>query len=208
MLGIFGGTFDPVHFGHLRSAVELRQRLPLDDLCLLPCHLPPHRAMPDSGSEHRLAMLKLACEPLGLAVDDREMRRHSPSYTVETLQQFRSEWGATVSLVWVMGADAFCGLESWHQWRRLPELAHLVVMARPGESLPDRGELAGLLAERMQPDPQQLAATACGCIVPVALTPYPISASDIRARLKKGASVEQLMPASVVDYIARHQLYR
>lgn len=206
--GVFGGTFDPVHYGHLHSARELLQRAPLDALHMLPCHLPPHRQQPGCSSEQRLAMLRLACADTELQVDDRELRRSGPSYSVDTLQQIRAEIGAQASLVWVMGSDAFAALDSWHQWQRLPTLAHIVVMARPGEALPTEGAVAELLAARRGDDPALLGREACGRIVPLALTPYPISATDIRRRLKKGLPVDELMPPAVVNYIRQHHLYR
>lgn len=205
---IFGGTFDPVHSGHLQSALELMQHMPLDELRMLPCHLPPHRDTPGCTSQQRLTMLKLACEHTGLVVDDRELQRDGPSYSVETLRQLREELGPEHSLVWIMGADAFAALDSWYHWRELPTLAHIVVMARPGESLPEAGDVAQLLAQRRQHNPEILRRTACGSIVPVTLTPYPISATEIRRRLKKAQPVDDLLPAAVVDYIEQQQLYQ
>lgn len=206
-VAIFGGTFDPVHLGHLQSARELRQRLGVDELRMLPCHLPPHRDVPSRSSGQRLAMLKLACEGSELIVDDRELRRSGPSYSVETLRELRAELGNEVSLSWVMGTDAFCGLPTWHRWRELLALAHIIVMARPGESLPGEGELAQLLERCGSGDPGVIREQACGAIVPISLTPYPIAATEIRELLKNGRPVDDLLPRSVVNYIRQHHLY-
>ena len=207
-IGIFGGTFDPIHLGHLRSAQELRERLALDELRLLPCHLPPHRETPGCSSERRLAMVRLACEGTDLQVDDRELRRAGPSYTVETLTQIREELGDEISLCWVMGVDAFNGLESWHRWRELLSLAHIVVMARPGETLLGDGPVAALLAKHRVEELAVLKSGPAGTIFPVVLTPWPISATAIREALKNGQPVDGLMPQPVVNYIQQHRLYR
>jgi nicotinate-nucleotide adenylyltransferase len=208
-LGLFGGTFNPVHCGHVQSARELKQLLQLDELRLLPCHQPPHRDTPEVSSEQRLAMVELAIsdEP-GLVVDDRELQRDGPSYTVDTLASLRQELGDEASLYWVMGTDAFAGLANWHRWQALLDYAHIVVMARPDAGMPSSGEVATLLAERRVLNPDQLRAQAAGHILLVSLTAYPISATDIRRRLASGEPTVQLLPRAVANYIEQHQLYR
>lgn len=207
-VAVLGGTFDPVHLGHLHSALELKQRLRLDELRMMPCRLPPHRESPGCSGERRLAMLQLACRDTELLVDDREMGRPGPSYSVETLQQLRAELGDNVSLCWVMGSDAFRGLPTWYRWRELLDLAHIVVIARPGDTLPKTGGAADLLARHGADSLAVITCERCGHILPVALSPYPISASRVRALLKKGQPVDSLLPARVVDYITQHHLYR
>ncbi len=151
-IGLFGGTFDPVHNGHLRMALEAGEELALEQVRLLPCHRPPHRETPNVDSDQRTHMLRLAVEscPL-LKLDDRELRRDGPSYTLETLQSLRAELGPEVSLIWVMGSDSFLGLESWHRWRELLDYAHLLVVARPGWELPQEGALHDWLLNHRAP---------------------------------------------------------
>ncbi len=209
-LAIFGGTFDPVHKGHVQSAQELKQRLQFDELRLLPCHIPPHRESPGCSSKHRLAMVRLAIENTDLLVDDREVQRDATSYSVETLEALRQEYGENISISWVMGTDAFVDLASWHRWRELLNLAHIIVMARPGEPLPVEGEVADLLAQRNVDETGQvevLSSTAAGRICLQTLTPYPISATAIRAALKNNQSAESYLHPAVLHYIQSHQLY-
>ncbi len=203
-----GGTFDPVHFGHLRAALEVRERIGLRSVQLIPAATPPHRDAPGATAADRLAMLELAAsmEP-GFNVDNRELRREGPSYTVDTLHTFRSELG-DVPLCLIVGMDAFAGLASWHAWERLPELAHLVVTHRPGASIPTEGPIATLLARCGSKEPEDLARQPAGCIHVLAITQLDISATDIRQRVAAGHSPRYLLPDSVHDYIRRHGLYQ
>jgi nicotinate-nucleotide adenylyltransferase len=206
-IALFGGTFDPVHNGHLRSAQELKQRLALDELRLLPCHRPPHRESPRCSSEHRLAMVELAAVGSGLLVDDREIKLDGISYSVETLAQLRSELGSQVSLLWVMGSDAFTHLDQWHRWRELLDFAHLVIMMRPDAELPKAGVLLEMLHRYKIDDARMLSQRAAGCIYIVQLTPYPVSATAIRRAIAVREPVADYLPLSVQDYIERYQLY-
>lgn len=205
---MLGGTFDPIHIGHLRSALELRERLGFEQIRLVPCHRPPHRAEPGASSAQRLRMLELALAgETQLCADARELRRPGPSYTFDTLSELRAELGADYSLSLIVGADAFAGLDSWHRWRELPQLAHIVVMARPDCALPTQGAVAELLAE-LRAEPAILQQQTCGAIVPVALTPLPVSATDIRALLRAGRSPRYLIPDAVCAFIRDHALYQ
>ena len=207
-LGIFGGTFDPIHLAHLRLALELKQHLGLDEMRLLPCHQPPHRAAPGVDSEQRAAMAQLAVANCpALTVDTRELRRDSASYTVDTLRELRRELGDQVSLCLAMGMDSLVNLHTWERWQELPSLAHLVVAARPGWSPPEQGPVAALL-DHYQADKTALARQACGTIVVETLRLLPISASDIRAQLSAGESPQFLLPESVWAYICEHGLYQ
>lgn len=207
-VAMLGGTFDPVHIGHLRSAVELRERFGFDQIRFVPCHLPPHRAQPGADSAQRLRMVELALadEP-GLIADARELRRAGPSYTFDTLTELRAELGAQCALALVLGVDAFAGLDTWHRWRELPELAHIVVMARPDSVLPESGPVAELLRAR-RAAPEALQQRPAGAIVPVALTPLPISATGIRAIVRNARSPRYLVPDSVWAYIREQRLYQ
>ncbi len=140
MIGLFGGTFDPIHYGHLRPLWEVKEALKFDQLRLIPSFIPPHRGKPGASAKQRLEMLRLAVADVpDYEVDERELQRGGPSYTVETLQSLRNELGDQ-PLCWVMGLDAFLGLASWYQWRRITELAHIVVTQRPGSQHPTQGD--------------------------------------------------------------------
>ncbi|WP_101759738.1 nicotinate-nucleotide adenylyltransferase [Oceanicoccus sp. KOV_DT_Chl] len=206
-VAIFGGTFDPVHNGHVQSALELKQILQLDELRLLPCHIPPHRQSPGASSEHRLNMVQLALAGSDLTVDDRELRRQRPSYSVETLELLRQELGEYVSLSWVMGVDAFAQLDSWHHWQDLLTLAHIIVMARPGEVLPTLGPIAQLKAQYQTEQADTLRQQAAGAIYCIELTQYPVSATEIRSGLAQRQWRDSDLPAGVLHYIQQHQLY-
>lgn len=210
-IGLLGGTFDPVHLGHLRLAEEARESLDLERVVWLPAGQPPHRGRPREPGAHRLAMARLAVAGNGgFAVDDAEIRSAAPSYTAVSLERLRAQFGSERPLVLLMGADAFLGLPAWHRWRDLFGLAHVAVASRPGYAI-DAGTLPGALAEefaaRRRPDPAGLGAAAAGAIVEFAITPLAISASDIRDRVASGRSVRYLIPDSVLDYIGRHSLY-
>lgn len=207
-IGFFGGTFDPVHIGHLRTAVELRQLLELGEMRLLPAACPPHRDQPLVAAEHRLAMLReaIAGEP-GLVADDRELRRHGPSYTIDTLRGLRAELGDNATLYLCLGMDSLVQLTRWRHWRELTDVAHLVVAARPGWRLPQTGEVAAWMASRLTRDRARLRETTRGRILVVEMTLLPVAATAIRADLAAGRSVRYLVPDPVLDYIRRHRLY-
>ena len=204
-VGLLGGTFDPVHFGHLRSAVEVCEQLQLDELRLIPSARPPHRGMPGATAAQRLRMVELALGlGGGLQVDDRELQRERPSYTVETLESLRQELGSDVALFMVLGWDAFCGLPSWHRWESLLELANLVVLQRPDYDLEVPEVLKDLLAARSVDQPER----SHGQIICLSQTPLAISATHIRTLVGKGASPRFLLPDAVLDYIENEGLYR
>jgi len=206
-IGLFGGTFDPIHNGHLRMALEAGEHLGLDEVRLLPCHQPPHRATPDVGSAERAEMLRLAVADCpSLSADNRELERDGPSYTLESLRSLRAEVGPEVTLVWIMGSDAFTGLESWYCWRELLDYAHLLVVARPGWALPTEGPLAEWLAQH-QVEPQALEAQPQGGVVVRTLRLLPVSATEIRALISAGRSPQFLLPESVWHCIRARGLY-
>ena len=206
---LFGGTFDPIHRGHLASLLELQQRLQPDAVRLLPAKAPPHRTEPGATPAERLAMVQAAVagHP-GLIADGRELRRDGPSYSRDTVAELRRELGADCALAWVLGSDAFAAFCSWHRWRQLLELAHLIVLARPGSELPTAGAEADLLQRRRLHDPQQLRETPAGGILPLTLTPHPVSATAVRERLRAGELPWALLPEPVCRYIEHHHLYQ
>lgn len=207
-IGLFGGTFDPIHIGHLRLALELKQQLALSEMHLLPCYLPPHRATPGASAAQRVAMLELALQGCReLMLDTRELRRDKPSYTVDTLTEVRAELGKDTSLSLCMGMDSFCTLDRWHEWQQLIRLAHIVVVERPGYSVPLVGPVAELV-RRHGAGPQMLHSAAMGAVVITAPRALAISATDIRTQLRAGVSPQFLVPDAVLNYIEAEQLYR
>ncbi len=209
-IGLLGGTFDPVHFAHLRLALEALEQLPLGSIRWIPSGQPGHRGAPAAGVEHRLAMLRLAIqgEPR-FALDPADAQSAAPTFTVNTLARLRAELGAAVPLVLIIGADQLLALDTWREWTRLFELAHIAVAERPRFELRPgalAGELAAEHARRSAAAPA-LAAAAAGAITTFAMTPLDISASAIRAAVAAGRSPRYLLPDAVLDYIASHRLY-
>jgi len=205
MIGILGGTFDPVHFGHLRTAQQVYHRLNLERVIFVPAADPPHRTPPVASIGHRIRMLQLALPTYaGFELDDRERRLGGISYTVRTLRNFREDLG-NHSLGLIMGADAFAGFETWHRWQEILELAHILVMNRPGVSTSVLPEWA---QERTSDDVEQLENSAGGRIIFLAVEPEAISATDIREALARNESVEDKVPKTVIDYIKSNNLYK
>lgn len=209
-LAILGGTFDPIHNGHLRFAEEVATALAIGEVRLLPAGQPPHRSPPIVSAEHRLVMTHLATSgnPI-LRVDGREVRRSDPSYTVVTLEEIRREIGKR-PLCLLMGADAFFGLPYWHRWRELFALAHVVVASRPGY------ELTSTLPIGLQPiwdksftrDIEALRDEPGGLIYHQKITSLDIAANRIRDLIKSGHSARYLLPDTVLEYIHKNGLYR
>lgn len=206
-VGIFGGTFDPVHFGHLRAAVEAREKLGLADFHLLPAGRPPHRSDTVANGGQRLEMLRLALDGCpDLRVDDREVRRSGYSYMVDTLAEIRSETGEAPLLL-MIGQDAANALDRWHEWQRLFDLAHLVVMRRPDAHFNCGGELRRQIEERRVHDAAQLLQRPAGRVLSLEITQLDISSTHIRALLAAGRSARFLLPDRVIDYIREQGLY-
>lgn len=205
-----GGTFDPIHFGHLRMAEELAETLGLGTVRFIPAGQPPHRAKPSTLATHRLEMVRLAAASNPrFSVDAREVMLDRASYTVDTLTDLRNELGDQQALWLLLGADSFLGLTSWKNWRQLFALANIAVAHRPGydltraDALDDELRLA-LTQRQCQAAPDSQAA---GRIALCAITPLAVAATDLRYRLQSGRSVRYLTPDSVADYIEQHHLY-
>lgn len=208
-VAILGGTFDPIHIGHLRAAIEARELLGASQLRLLPCALPPHRQTPRVDAAMRLALAQAAIAGIdGLSIDDRELRRSGPSYTVDTLTELRQELGPLQPLVCVLGIDAFLGLPSWHRWRELLDLAHIAVMSRPDMHTLIDPKLEQLLAASAVASAGELAALPAGRILRLEIPLLPVSSTLIRARLAAGRSVRFLVPDSVFERIQAGGWYR
>lgn len=205
---IFGGTFDPVHFGHLRSALELAQWLGNESIDLVPTKDPVHKEAAAAAASQRIEMLNLACdsEPL-LQVNDIEIRSNSPSYTVFTLRSIRKQIGEKRSLILVMGMDAFLSLQTWHDWQDLPLLAHLLIVQRPGYHPLLNAELQALVDAHQTNSREKLLASSSGSLMFHELTPLGISATQIRNQIEFGASPRYLLPDAVWEYIQEKKLY-
>lgn len=207
-IGIFGGTFDPIHYGHLRTAFELLQALRLNEIRFMPAGNPPHREATAASAEVRLAMVQAAtADQHGFNVDDREMRREGLSYSVDTMRTLRADF-PDHSLSLIVGMDAFLGLPKWHQWRELLELAHLVVAHRPGWRAPSMGPLGELLVDRGTGRINDLHESLAGCIYIHAVTQLEISSTEVRKLIAAGRDPRYLMPDAVRAIIDQTGCYR
>ncbi|EJM18165.1 nicotinate/nicotinamide nucleotide adenylyltransferase [Pseudomonas sp. GM18] len=207
-IGVLGGTFDPVHIGHLRGALEVAESLVLDELRLTPSARPPHRDKPQVSAKDRLAMVKCAVAGVApLVVDARELQRDKPSYTIDTLELMRAELAASDQVFLLLGWDAFCGLPTWHRWEELLQHCHILVLQRPDADSEPPDALRNLLAARSVNDPLALKGPS-GQIAFVWQTPLAVSATQIRQLLASGKSVRFLVPDAVLAYIDAHGLYR
>lgn len=208
-VGVFGGTFDPIHFGHLRLAEEMAEALGLERVLFVPAGQPPHRGTPRTAATHRLEMVRRAvCGNPRFAVDAREVAASRPSYTVDTLTALRGELGNRVPLWLLLGGDAFLGLPTWHEWRRLFELAHIAVATRPSGPTPapePPHELQQEIAHRQGGG--AISTAPAGSVQMRPMTPLRISATAIRDTLARHGSARYLLPDAVLDYIHEHQLY-
>ncbi|MGG3794456.1 MULTISPECIES: nicotinate-nucleotide adenylyltransferase [Pseudomonas] len=207
-IGVLGGTFDPVHIGHLRGGLEVAEMMQLDELRLTPNARPPHRDTPQVSALDRLAMVECAVAGVAtLVVDSRELQRDTPSYTIDTLELMRAELAADDQLFLLLGWDAFCGLPTWHRWEDLLQHCHILVLQRPDADSEPPDALRNLLAARSVSDPLALKGPG-GQIAFVWQTPLAVSATQIRQLLASGKSVRYLVPDAVLAYIDAHGLYR
>ena len=205
MIGIFGGTFDPVHYGHLRAALEAKEIFGLDEVRLILSANPPHRPSPQALIGMRLEMLRLAVNKHpGFLVDTREIDRPGASYMVHTLESLRQEFPDKPLLLFI-GSDAFNKLTTWHQWQRLFDFAHVVVLTRPGFS---NTQLDEYFAVRQAGDQQELSAQLNGKLYFQAITQLDISATKIRELISNNRNPAFLLPDAVLAYINEHRLYQ
>jgi nicotinate-nucleotide adenylyltransferase len=206
-MGIFGGTFDPVHYGHLRTAFEMLQALRFSEVRFMPCGDPPHRGRTYANAELRLKMVKMAIagQP-GFVIDDRELQRSGPSYSVDTLTALRGEYPEQ-PLALIIGMDAFLGLPKWHKWRDILQLAHIVIAHRPGWRAPDMGPLGELLAGHGTHRIDNLHQSKAGHIYVHDVTQLEISSSEIRELIAGGRDPIFLMPDAVRDVISASACY-
>ena len=212
-IGIIGGTFDPIHYGHLRLAEELGETLKLPEVRFVPSGTPPHRNAPRVSAEHRLAMVRLAVAGNSrFSVDDREVLRKGPSFTYDTLAGLRAESGESRPIVLLLGADAFLEFATWHRWHEIFRLAHVAVAHRPGfpvehwtERMPQ--PLAREYSARLMQQPLATHLTPAGGVLVAPFTALDISSTAVRDMLLAGSSPRYLLPAEVLDYIRSHKLY-
>lgn len=204
MIGLFGGTFDPIHYGHLRSALEVQEVFELTQVRLIPSATPPHRAQPQVSAQQRSDMVKLAIANLpNFVCDERELKRDGYSYMVDTLASLRADFPSQPLLLFI-GTDAFNGLTRWHQWQRLFDYAHIVVMTRPSFQ---QQTLDDFFASRLSNDKTQLQQQLAGCLYFQHITQLDVSASFIRQLIAEKRNPKFLLPDSVLDFVAQHQLY-
>ena len=205
MIGILGGTFDPVHYGHLRSALEVKEIFGLDQVRLIPSAQPPHRQAPQASADMRLVMLKLATQHQpGLIADSREIDRAGASYTVLTLESLRQEFPEQPLLLFI-GSDAFNQLTTWYQWQRLFDFAHVVVLTRPGILLEQSDDF---FIARQTANKQELSDQLAGKLYFQTITQLDISATAIRQMIANANNPAYLLPDAVIAYIKQHKLYQ
>ncbi len=211
-IGLFGGTFDPVHFGHLRLATELGEAFHLEKVVFIPAGLPYHRGRDaHATNEQRLTMLKLAtARDARFDVDDRELKRAGNTYTYDTLVEIRKERGPETPLVFLAGTDAFAGVDTWHRWTELFDLAHFAVAVRANDEAwfsKGPGTIPRQIWPRITLNPRELADVPAGKVMTFAMTPLSISSTAIRACAAEGASIRYLTPDPVAEFIRSHNLY-
>jgi nicotinate-nucleotide adenylyltransferase len=210
-IGLLGGTFDPIHFGHLGMAQELAQALALDTVKFIPAAVPPLKSRPSASAIDRCAMVQLAiANNPDFQLDDRELKRTGPSYTLDTLRSLRSELSEQDSLVLFIGSDAFKQFNRWHQWQEIIRLCHIALVARPDSELSTglNPELVTFLQDHYTENAMDLQSATAGLITMQAITPLTISSSAIREQLTNQQSARYLTPDCVLDYIAQHGLYQ
>jgi len=206
-MGVFGGTFDPIHYGHLRSAFEMLQALRFDEVRFIPCSDPPHRGVTYANAKQRLRLVECAIEgQTGFVADDRELRRDGPSYTIDTLESLREEFPDR-SIGLIVGMDAFLGLPGWHRWDEILDFAHIVVAHRPGWKAPDIGELGEMITEHGTHRVSDLHEATQGRIHIHAVTQLEIASTEIRDLIAAGRDPRFLMPDQVRDAILDMKIY-
>ena len=205
-LGLLGGAFDPVHIGHLRGAIAVREHLGLERVDFLPAAQSPLKDAATVATEDRLAMLEAAVQDVpGLGVDVRELAREGPSYTVDTLIELRREVGQARPLIWIVGTDILPSLPKWSRWQQLLELTHLVILERPGSDSPPLAVTQWLDQHRI--DQNALLASPAGGVMTLDQPVLDIASSDIRTLLAAGRNPRFLLPDVVMEYITQHKLF-
>ncbi|MEM6986737.1 MAG: nicotinate-nucleotide adenylyltransferase [Pseudomonadota bacterium] len=204
-VGVLGGTFDPVHIGHLRPALEALETLGLDEVRLVPCHLTPHRPQPGRSTAFRAQLVASAvASERRFVLDDREMLRDAPSYTFDTLQSMSRQM-PSASLYFMLGVDSLNGLDRWHRWDEILGVSHLVLLRRPGHQL--NAFANGLLATHGA-SAAVARTTRAGCIVTLDTIELQVSSTELRGLLSRGGDPRYLVPDSVRDILLESTAYR
>lgn len=207
MIALFGGTFDPVHLGHINMAEQCVAELELAELRLLPCAIPVHKAQPKITDIHRLNMLELATQGnKAFTIDKRELVRQGPSYSLLTLQEYRAEQPNS-PIIFLMGMDSFNSLTSWYEWQAITQLCHIVVYHRPGEVYTPNSALANYVKQAQVETSELLRSKKAGHCHFLTGPSFDAASSDIRKIINNQKPMEQFLAPSVIDYIRTHQLY-
>ena len=207
MIGVFGGTFDPVHYGHIELATALQKHIPFEEIRFIPCKAPVLKKQATTSSKDRLTMLKLALEGYqNFIVDEREINRETPSFMVETLHSLRKDYPKN-TLCLILGMDAFNDLPKWHNWHEIMQLSHLIVMNRPNLDIIYKEPLSSFIEKHKTQNNKDLFFKTNGCLVFVKLSPIPISSKIIRAQIKLGHEENPFLSPKVLTYIKQHHLY-
>ena len=213
LVGIFGGTFDPIHYGHLRVAEEIVETVGLQKMYFVPAGMPRLRYSPVASSQHRVEIVRLAIQKNpDFVLDEREIYRDGVSYSIDTVREFKQEFGEEVRLCFILGADAFIKLPEWNNWKELFNLCHFIVSSRPGYSLTLIKELLSKelreeCSQRWVSNTESLRKDTSGLIFISSTTMLDISATSIRAHIAVGRSVRHLVPSVTVNYISENKLY-
>ena len=207
-IGLFGGTFDPIHLGHLQVAADAQRQLQLDEVRFIPCHQPAHKAQPLASAHHRVAMITQGIQPYpSFRCDTCELERDQPSYTLDTLIHLRNLLGHDIGFYWLIGADAFSQIDQWSRWEQLLDYTHFVVMERAGEKVQFTTPSLPIWLQTHRATIAEAIHQTHGHIIECAVTPMTISSSDIRKRLMNRESVDSLLAPSVIQYVQQHSLY-
>lgn len=209
LIALYGGTFDPIHLGHVNTAEQTAHWLNLDSITLIPAHIPPHKSATHATAEQRKAMVALVCDENKLfTLDDRELNRQTPSFTLDTLAEIKSEQ-PNAQLCFIMGMDSLLSFTKWHRWQDILNLCHLVINIRPGyphQAL--KAQLPPELHSNLVEDLSQMKLAAAGKIILHQCKSYHISSTQIRNTVHSEQNTQQLVPLSVYQYIKQQQLYR
>lgn len=208
-IGLLGGTFNPIHLGHLHLAQQALLRLQLSQVRFIPSAVPALKQSPTVRGEHRAAMVKLAIQDQPqFVLDHRELQRGGVSYSVDTLRSLRQELGAQIPLIWLMGSDAYANIQRWHEWSCLLDLCHIAVIQRPTNACPLSPEAQALLQQHQVQQISLLHHTPHGHILLLDIAAPNISSTNIRQRISQQQTIQQLVPQAVADYIQENKLYQ